>query len=168
MKKLSNFINENLVEGIITEAKAKDVKIPRKGSTIYILKDGETKAHPVVVSDVQKIKNSWYGRSGGYDVYIKLAENEYGYDGWKTMHYADPRMDEPIQIDVKRGLDGTFYIGTSKEVIAEFIKNDSTKKLKHLLNQIKDVEDQLFELNKQKDILQGKIDAEITENLNQE
>lgn len=165
MKNLSEIINE----GMIVESAAKDVKIPRKGSTIYLLKDGESKAIAVKVADVQKIKNSWYGRSGGYDVNITLADNEYGFDGWMTMHYADPKLDEPIQVDVKTSYElGTFYVGTSKEAISEFIKNGATKKLKAILKQIEDAENQLIELNKQKDELQQKIDTEITESLNKE
>ena len=100
---------------------------------------------------------------------ITLADNEYGFNGWMTMHYADPKLDEPIQVDVKNSYElGTFYIGTSKEAISEFIKSGATKKLKSILKQIEDAENQLIELNKQKDELQQKIDTEITESLNKE
>ena len=96
-----------------------------------------------------------------------MADNEYGFDGWMTMHYADPKLDEPIQVDVKNSYElGAFYIGTSKEAISEFIKSGATKKLKSILKQIEDAENQLIELNKQKDELQQKIDTEITESLN--
>lgn len=160
-------LQEQISEGLILESAAKDVKIPRKGSTIYLLKDGESKVIAVKVADVQKIKNSWYGRSGGYDVAITLADNEYKVEGWTTMHYADPKLDEPIQIDTKgfRNL-GTFYIGTSKEIISEFVKSNASRKLKNILKQIADAENELAELNKQKDLLQQKIDTEITESLN--
>jgi len=160
MKNLSEIINE----GMITESAAKDVKIPRKGSTIYILKDGETKAIAVKVANVLKVKSSWYGRSGGYDVDIELEDNSIGVTGWRTMHYADPKLDEPIQVDTKSIKDiGTVYIGTSKEAISEFIKSSSSKKLKVLLKQIEDAENELAELNRQKDELQQRIDTEITE-----
>jgi len=163
MKNLSEIINE----GMIIESAAKDVKIPRKGSTIYILKDGETKAIPVKVANVSKVKSSWYGRSGGYDVDIELEDNSIGVTGWRTMHYADPKLDEPIQVDTKAIKDiGTVYIGTSKEAISEFIKNSSSKKLKALIKQIEDAENELAELNKRKDELQQRIDTEITESLN--
>ena len=158
---------ERINEGMIFESAAKDVKIPRKGSTIYILKDGESKAVPVKVTNVVKVKSSWYGRSGGYDVDIELENNSTGVTGWRTMHYADPKLDEPIQVDTKSFHDiGTVYIGTSKEAIYEFIKSTSTKKLKNLLKQIEDTENELAELNRQKDALQQKIDTEITESLN--
>lgn len=162
---------KNLTEKLniqnINESVAKDIKIPRKGSTVYLLKDGDSKAIPVKVNNVTKVKNSWYGRSGGYDVIIELEDNEYKFDGWKTSHYADPKLDEPIQVDTKsvHGI-GTFYVGTSKEVISEFIKNGATKKLKMLLKEIEDAENQLTELNRQKNELQQKIDTEITESLN--
>jgi len=162
MKNLVEIINE----GMILESAAKDVKIPRKGSTVYILKDGESKAVPVKVANVVKVKSSWYGRSGGYDVDIELEDNPIGVTGWRTMHYAEPKLDEPIQVDTKSFSDiGTVYIGTSKEVISEFIKSSSTKKLKNLLKRIEDAENELAELNKQKDALQQQIDTEITESL---
>ena len=160
-------LNEKINEGLIVESAAKDVKIPRKGSTVYLLKDGDSKAIPVKVNNVTKVKNSWYGRSGGYDVIIELEDNEYKFDGWRTSHYADPKLDEPIQVDTKSAFGiGTFYVGTSKDVISEFIKNKATKKLKVILKEIEDAENQLRELNKQKDELQQKIDTEITESLN--
>lgn len=157
-------LNEKINERLILESAAKDIKIPRKGSTIYLLKDGDTKAIAVKVANVVKIKNSWYGRNGGYDVDIELEDNSIGVTGWTTMHYADPKLDEPIQVDTKSIKDiGTVYIGTSKEAISEFIKSSSTKKLKVLLKQIEDTENELAELNKQKDKLQQRIDTEITE-----
>jgi len=157
---------ERINERMITESAAKDVKIPRKGSTVYILKDGETKAIPVKVANVLKVKSSWYGRSGAYDVVIELEDNAIGITGWRTIHYADPKLDEPIQVDTKGIKDGTVYIGTSKEAISEFIKSSSSKKLKVLLKQIEDAENELAELNKLKDELQQRIDTEITESLN--
>ena len=160
-------LNEKINEGLILESAAKDIKIPRKGSTVYLLKDGESKSILVRVDDVQKIKNSWYGRSGGYDVNITLADNEYGFDGWRTMHYADPKLDEPIQVNVYSGGGNTIYVGTSKEAISEYIKSNASKKLKSILKQIEDAENQLLELNKQKDALQQKIDTEITESLDE-
>ena len=162
-------LNEKINEGLILESAAKDIKIPRKGSTVYLLKDGDTKAIAVKVANVVKIKNSWYGRSGGYDVRIELEENDYKFDGWITMHYAEPKLDEPIQVDTKTSYElGTFYVGVSREAISEFIKNGANKKLKAILKQIEDAENQLLELNKQKDELQQKIDTEITESLNKE
>lgn len=161
-------INKRINEGLILESAAKDVKIPRKGSTVYLLKDGESKAVAVKVIDVSKIKNSWYGRSGGYDVHIEVEENPTGVTGWTTMHYADPKLDEPIQVDTKAFHNiGTVYVGTSREIIAEFIKSSSSKKLKVLMKQIEDAENELAELNKQKDALQQKIDTEITESKQQ-
>ena len=161
-------LNEKINEGLIVESAAKDIKIPRKGSTVYLLKDGESKSIPVKVANVTKIKNSWYGRSGGYDVNIELEDNEIGFGGWRTSHYAEPKLDEPIQVNVYSGGGNTIYVGTSKEAISEYIKNGANKKLKSILKQIEDAENQLIELNKQKDELQQKIDTEITESLNKE
>ena len=164
MKNLKEIISENL----IFESAAKDIKIPRKGSTIYLLKDGDSKSISVKVANVTKIKNSWYGRSGGYDVSIELEKNEYEFPGWITNHYADPKLDEPIQVSVKAKNGITYFAGTSKEAISEYIKSDASKKLKNILKQIEDAENQLFELNKRKDELQQKINIEITESLNKE
>ena len=61
---------------------------PRKGSTIYILRKGETKALPVKVSNITKIKTSWYGNNGGYDINVELSDNEYGITGWTERHYG--------------------------------------------------------------------------------
>lgn len=42
------------ISEIIVEAAAKNVHMPRKGSTVYLLKDGDDKAIPVKIVDVKK------------------------------------------------------------------------------------------------------------------
>ena len=149
----------------INEAAAKDINIPRKGSTVYLLKEGNTKAIPVKVTDVEKVKNSWYGHSGGYDVYITLADNTYGFTGWTTNHYNRADMDAPIQVKSTGFNDAIYYIGTSKEAISEYIKNRASVKLEGVLRNIKELEDKLMTLNIEKDKLEIIINSEITESL---
>ena len=164
MKQITDYIT-------ITEALAKDVKVPRKGSTVYLLKDGDTKAIPVKVADVTKVRNSWYGSSKGYDVYVELEENEYNFTGWMTSHYNDPALDKPLQVEIHGygEVDGPtllMYVGTSKEAISDYIKSDATKKLNVVLSEIQKAEAELEELKQKKSKLEIKINTEITESLN--
>lgn len=155
---------------IVNEALAKDVKIPRKGSTVYLLKDGDTKAIPVKVTNVTKVKDKWYGSSGGYDVYIELEDNEYEFTSWITNHYGDPALDAPMQVEIHGygEVDGPtqlMYVGTSKEAISDCIKNVATKKLNVVLSEIQKAEAELEELKQKKTKLEIKINTEITESL---
>ena len=50
MKNLIESINEEL----IIEVATKNVHMPRKGSTVYLLKDDDDKAIPVKIVDVKK------------------------------------------------------------------------------------------------------------------
>lgn len=162
MKQITDYIT-------INEALAKDVKVPRKGSTVYLLKVGETQAVPVKIADVLKVRNSWYGSSKGYDVHVELEDNKYNFTGWMTSHYNDPALDKPIQVDTHRygdADDEVLYVGTSKEVLAEYIKTKASKRLERVLHDIADYEQKLIELRKEKDKLEIDANAEITESLN--
>jgi len=154
----------------INEALAKDVKIPRKGSTVYLLKDGDTKAIPVKVADVTKDRHPWYGSSKGYDVYVYLEDNKYNFTGWVTSHYNDPALDKPLQVEIHGYGDDDgptllMYVGTSKEAISDFIKSNATTKLNALLSQIQKAESELEELKQKKSKLEITINTEITESL---
>ena len=142
--------------------------MPRKGSTVYLLKVGETQAVPVKIADVLKVRNSWYGSSKGYDVHVELEDNKYNFTGWMTSHYNDPALDKPIQVDTRRygdADDEVLYVGTSKEALAEYIKTKASKKLERVLHDIADYEQKLIELRKEKDKLEIDANAEITESL---
>lgn len=161
MKQITDYIT-------INEALAKDVNVPRKGSTVYLLKVGETQAVPVKIVDVLKVRNSWYGSSKGYDVHVELEDNKYNFPGWMTAHYGDPKFDKPIQVDTWKygdAGDEVLYVGTSKEAIAEYIKTKASKRLERVLNDIAKLEQELADLRKEKDKLEIDANAEITENL---
>ena len=63
---------KKITEQFIIEGAAKNVHNPRKGSTLWVLKNGETKAIAVKVADIYKTKSAWYGKtSGGYDINVE-------------------------------------------------------------------------------------------------
>lgn len=154
MRKLSEFI---------TEAAAKNVHNPRKGSTIYLMKVGETKAIPVKVERVEKIKTKWHGNSGGYDIYIELSDNSYNFTHYTESHYAGDFdwSDEKYQCITYNG----FYIGVSKEAIKNYISSKAQNKLSGILKQIEKLESELDEVYKEKQKLEEEINTEITESL---
>ena len=161
MKQITDYIT-------ITEALAKDVKVPRKGSTVYLLKVGETQAVPVKIADVLKVKNSWYGSSKGYDVHVELEDNKYNFTGWMTAHYNDPALDKPIQVDTWKygdADDEVLYVGTSKEALTEYIKTKASKRLERIVGDIAKLEQELADLRKEKDKLEIDANTEITESL---
>ena len=45
-------LHEKINEGLIFESAAKDLHKPRRGSTIYMMKAGETKSYKVEINDV--------------------------------------------------------------------------------------------------------------------
>ena len=156
------------VTEIVNEALAKDIKVPRKGSTVYLLKVGETQAIPVKVNDVIKVKTKWYGHSKGYDVHVELDDNKFNFTGWLTMHYGEPDLDKPIQVQIYRygnGDDEELYVGTSKEAIAEYIKTNASKRLERVVKDIAKLEQELADLHKEKDKLEIDANTEITESL---
>lgn len=160
------------ISEIIVEAAAKNVHNPRKGSTIYILKKGETKALPVKVSNTTKIKIPWYGNTGGYDINIELSDNEYGITGWTERHYGVgfDYSDEKYQVREfiytdKDSKASSYYVGVSKEAIQSFISSISSKKLEELMKEIENKQKELDELMRQKQKLEMDINIKITESL---
>ena len=49
-------LQEHLSENLVMEAAAKNAHLPRKGSTVYILKYGDAVAVPVNVTEVVRTK----------------------------------------------------------------------------------------------------------------
>lgn len=165
---------EKINEGLIVEAAAKNVHNPRKGSTIYLLRKGDTKAIPVKVSNVTKRKTSWYGHSGGYDIDVQLSDNEYGITGWLEPHYGHgfDYSDEKYQVKEftyagKDAIVYSYYAGVSKEAIQSFISSTSSKKLNGILQEIDKKQKELDELLQKKQKLEGEVNIEITESFKQ-
>lgn len=160
------------ISEIIVEAAAKNVHNPRKGSTIYLLRKGETKALPVKVSNTTKIKIPWYGNTGGYDINIELSDNEYGITGWTERHYGVgfDYSDEKYQVREfiytdKDSKTSSYYAGVSKEAIQSFISSISSKKLEELMKEIENKQKELDELMQEKQKLEMDINIKITESL---
>lgn len=163
---------KNLTETLITEAAAKNVHNPRKGSTVWVLKEGDTKALPIKITDNRKAKSAWYGKSGGYDINIELAQNEYNIDGWVEPHYGRDwdYSDEKYQVKSMAIPDlnskvATYYVGTSKEAIQEYIRTAGSKKLDNILKQIEKVQNELNELMQKKQRAEAEANLEINESL---
>ena len=159
MKNLNELINEQL----INEAAWKDLRNPRKGSTVYVLKDGESKAIQVKIVDVYKTKKS---KEGSYDVNIELGDNKYDFDGYTEYVFGTINYDGPKLVNAGTWVDkGTFYIGVSKEAIQEYINTNAANQLKGVLNQIADAEKELAELYKKKEKYEAKANLQISESL---
>lgn len=164
---------KNLTETLITEAAAKNVHNPRKGSTVWVLKEGDTKALPIKIADNHKVKSAWYGKSGGYDINIELAQNEYNIEGWIEAHYGGnfDYSDEKYQVklivltNTSTNKNETYYVGTSKEAIQEYIRTAGSKKLEGILKQIEKVQSELNELMQKKQRAEAEANLEINESL---
>lgn len=164
---------KNITENFITEAAAKNVHNPRKGSTLWFLKDGETKAVKIKIADIYKTKSAWYGKtSGGYDINVELAPNEFNIEGWVEPHYGRnwDYSDEKYQVKSMylpdtSGKNATYYVGTSKEVIQEFIRTNGSRRLEGILTRIEKVQKELSELMQQKQRAEAEANLEINESL---
>lgn len=165
MKRLS-FINNE----VIMEAAAKNVHNPRKGSTIYLLKDGETKAIKVTVEFVTKVKNSWYSKgSGGYDIVIAISDNDYGIDSWIEPHYGKDwdYSDEKYQVrELFFGNEiGKVLVGTTKEAIKQFINAKGSSAVKGLSTRVAELKKELEKAEQELAQAEAKANLEITESL---
>lgn len=154
---------------MVFEAAAKNVHNPRKGSTVYLMVKGESKAYAVKVEDVQKIKTPYYSK-GGYDIVIKFSENPLGVEYIRNSHFGSIEYtDESEQCDTHavsiNGKNQVIYIGVSKEAIKNFVSSKAEDKLTSVLNQITKKQEELNELLKEKEKLEGEINLEITESL---
>ena len=161
-------LQEKISEGLIIEGAAKNVHNPRKGSTIYLLKDGKDKIVKATVTDVKKIKMEKGGRANSFYIYIYLSDNEYKIDSYMEYHFGSIEYkDEDDQVQVHSFGDeiGNVYIGTSKEVIQEFINSTGKKALDNILKQIEQKEAELEELMQKKQKAEREANLEINESL---
>ena len=162
-------LNEKISENLIVESNAKNVHNPRKGSTIYLLKDGESKIVKATVTDVKKIKMEKGSRFDSFYIYIYLSDNEYKIDHYLEYHFGSIEYkDENEQVQVHSFGEeiGNIYIGTSKEVIQEFINTKGKNKLESILKDIEKKEAELEELMQRKQKAESEANLEITESLN--
>lgn len=161
-------LQEKITEGLIVEAVAKNVHNPRKGSTVYLLKDGESKIVKATVTDVKKIKMEKGSRFDSFYIYIYLSDNEYKIDHYLEYHFGSIEYkDENEQVQVHSFGEeiGNIYIGTSKEVIQEFINTKGKSKLENILKDIEKKEAELEELMQRKQKAESEANLEITESL---
>ena len=150
-------LNEKISENLIVEAAAKNVHNPRKGSTVYLLKDGESKIIKATVTDVKKIKMEKGGRA------------DYKVDHYMEYHFGSIEYkdeDEQVQVHSFGEEIGNIYIGTSREVIQEFINTKGKDKLESILKDIEKKEAELEELMQRKQKAESEANLEITESLN--
>ncbi len=155
---------------VIMESAAKNVHNPRKGSTMYLLKDGETKAIKVTVVSVTKVKNSWYSKgSGGCDIVIGISDNEYGIDTWIEPHYGKDwdYSDEKYQVrELFFGDEiGKVYVGTTKEAIKQYISARGSSAIKGLSTRVAELKKELEEAEKKLAQAEANANIEITESL---
>jgi hypothetical protein len=164
MKTLNEKINENL----IVEANAKNVHCPRKGTTIYLLKDGDSKIVKATVTDIKKVKMEKGSRFDSYYIYIYLSKNDYNIENYMEYHFGSIEYNgenEQVHLHAFGDEIGNIYIGTSKEAIQEFINSDGQKKLENILKNIKQKEAELEELMKKKQKYEHDANLEINEAL---
>ena len=161
-------LQEKITEGLIVEAAAKNVHNPRKGSTVYLLKDGESKIIKATVTDVKKIKMEKGSRFDSFYIYIYLSDNEYKIDHYLEYHFGSIEYkDENEQVQVHSFGEeiGDVYIGTSKDVIQALINTKGKKNLESILKQIEQKEAELEELMKKKQKAEAEANLEINEAL---
>lgn len=160
-------LQSKISEGLIIEAAAKNVHSPRKGSTIYVLKKGESKAVPLKVQDVRKINNGWYSKSsGGYDIVIELEDKAFDLfeiNGWTEPHFGKnwDYSDEKYQVAEI----GDLYVGVSKDAIQSYINSKGSNKLEGILKQIERVQKELDELMQKKQKAEAEANLEVNESL---
>ena len=164
MKNLNEKINENLV----LEANAKNIHCPRKGTTVYLLKDGESKIVKATVTDIKKIKMEKGSRFDSFYIYIYLSENEYKIENYMEYHFGSIEYkdeNEQVQLHSFGEEIGNVYIGTSKEAIQGLINTKGKKELDNILKAIEQKEAELEELMKKKQKAEAEANLEINESL---
>lgn len=162
MKTLQELLSENM----LMEAAAKNVHLPRKGSTVYILKLGDSVAVPVKVEGITRTK-MFNSKDKSFTAEIKLSSNKYGLESYTQSHFdSSDYADERYQVVSIREYNTDFYIGTSKEAIQQYVNNIGNTSLPHLLKAIEQKEIELAELYKQKDKAEAQANLVVTESLN--
>jgi hypothetical protein len=161
MKTLQEHISENL----ITEAAAKNAHLPRKGSTVYILKFGDSVAVPASVTEIIRTK-MYGGGNKSFVAEIKLSSNKYGLESYGQHHFSTiDYSDDRCQVISLREYGEDFYIGTSKEAIQQYVNNLGNTRLPGLLKAIEGKEAELAALYKQKDEAEAQANLVVTESL---
>ena len=160
-------LHEKINEGLIFESAAKDLHKPRRGSTIYMMKAGETKSYKVEINDVWINKKT--GDPGVHYIEIRFDKNPLGIEKMSNIHfpghkefYDKPKLAEIVSFDEI----GRVYLGVTREAIEEFIKSEGNKKLPSIMKQIGELESKLEDLYKQKEKIEADIAIEISESLN--
>lgn len=158
-------LQEHLSENLVMEAAAKNAHLPRKGSTVYILKYGDTVAAPASVTEIIRIK--MYGlKDKSFFVNVKLSSNKYGLESYTQPHFATVNYDDDkCQVVTIRTMGDDFYIGTSKEAIQQYANKVGNTLLPTLLQSIEQKEAELAELYKRKDKAEAQANLVVTESL---
>lgn len=161
MKTLQNFVSESLVN----EAAAKNAHLPRKGSTVYILKFGDNIAIPATVTEIIRTK-MYGGNNKSFVAEIKISSNKYGLESYGQHHFATiDYSDDRCQVISLREYGEDYYIGTSKEAIQQYVNNLGNTRLPGLLKAIEGKEAELAQLYKQKDEAEAQANLVVTESL---
>lgn len=158
----------NLKEYMVVEANTntKSTVNPRRGATIYILKDGDSKCVATKVVDTKKvIARSWDKSGKSYNNYITLSDNEYGIKGYEFFVIGSIDYKDKDQVTTFSYDGDTYYAGISAQAIKAFIDNHASDKLSDILSEITELEEELAGLYRERDELQAKINTEITESL---
>lgn len=160
-------LQEHLSENLVMEAAAKNAHLPRKGSTVYILKFGDSVTVPAKVDDIVRTK-MYGGRDRSFIAEIKLSSNKYGLESY-TQHHFDTISydDERCQVVSLREYGDNYYIGISKEAIQQYVNNIGNTRLPNLLQSIEQKESELAELYKKKDEAEAQANLVVTESLKQ-
>lgn len=158
-------LQEHLSENLVMEAAAKNVHLPRKGSTVYVLKYGDTVAVPVNVTEV--VRTKMYGpKDKSFFANIRLSSNKYGLESYTQPHFATVNYDDDkCQVVSIRIQGDEFYIGTSKEVIQQYANHIGNTLLPELLQSIEQKEAELAELYRRKDKAEAQANLVVTESL---
>ena len=158
-------LQEHLSENLVMEAAAKSAHLPRKGSTLYILKSGDTVAVPVNVTEV--VRTKMYGpKDKSFFANIRLSSNKYGLESYTQPHFDTIQYnDDKCQVVSARLQGDNFYIGTSKEAIQQYVNNIGNTLLPELLQSIEQKEAELAELYKRKDKAEAQANLVVTESL---
>lgn len=161
MKTLHNFNPESL----INESAAKNAHLPRKGSTVYVLKIGDNVAVPATVTEIVRTK-MYGGGNKSFVAEIKLSSNKYGLESYAQHHFATiDYSDDRCQVISLRDQGEDYYIGTSKEAIQQYVNNIGNTRLPHILQAIEQKETELATLYKQKDEAEAQANLVVTESL---
>ena len=165
-------LQEHLSENLVMEAAAKNVHLPRKGSTVYVLKYGDTVAVPVSVTDI--VRTKMYGpKDKSFYANIRLSSNKYGLESYTQPHFDTIQYnDDKCQVVSARLQGNNFYIGTSKEAIQQYVNHVGNTLLPELLQSIEQKEAELAqkeaelaELYKRKDKAEAQANLVVTESL---